>query len=192
MMAGAVDRRAAGRSGTMEKWLPSRLNKFQAARQRELISIRSHDLVANDAQAASVVRTLALNTVCFGLRPQSRPKTSILGISKEEAKRIKDQAEWVYYLWAKGVGFADKQYQVIRSVFTCGEHLVLPVMNKRADRALSLFPQVIDPLRLQTPTDLLNRSRLIDGVELDAVKRTRPLLDSQPGRRPILDQPQLP
>ena len=173
MMASAVESKAAGRSGSMEKWAPRLLNKFQLARQRELISIRSQDLVANDAQASSVVRTLALNTVCYGLRPQSRPKTEILDISPEDSKRIKAQSEWAFFLWSKGVKFADMQYQVIRSVFSAGEHLVLPLMKKRPQRRLSLYPQVIDPLRLRTPSDKTNQPRLVDGVNLDEINEPK-------------------
>lgn len=171
--AGAVERSSGSRKGSLGNWLPTKISKWQDARQREIITSRAEHLVANDAHAASVVDSLSINVVGVGLKPQSKPYAKVLGIKDEQALEIAEQAEWAWQIWnreadcAGRTTFAGVQFQAIYSMLVSGEILCLPVMLKDTSRTLSLAAQLLDPQRLQSPSDKMNEASLFDGVSVN-------------------------
>lgn len=172
-MAGSVSRTGAGTKGTLGNWLVKRLNRFGEGYEREKITDRAEDLIANNSHAASIADSMPTNIVGgAGLLPQSKPAYKALGISEEQAREVADQAEWAFYQWsresdAEGImQFADQQWQVVRSFFGRGEFIALPVYPKDSNRTFGLAIQTIDSRRLRTPYNLASDSSIRDGIRM--------------------------
>jgi len=172
-VAGSVSRTGAGKKGTLGNWLVKRLNRFNEGYERERLTDRSEDLIANNPHAASIVDSTATNIVGgSGLTPQSKIPYEMLGITEDQAKIIQKQAEWAFYEWsreadAEGVNhFVDITWQMIRSFFGRGEYLALPVYPKTPGRTFGLAIQTIDSRRLRTPFDKFSDTSVRDGIRL--------------------------
>lgn len=172
-MAGSVARTAGSKKGTLGNWLVKRLSRFNEGIERERITDRSEDLIANNPHAASIVDSTATNIVGgAGLTPQSKIPHDLLGITEEQARVIAKQAEWAFYEWsreadAEGIShFADIQWQLIRSFFGRGEYLALPVYPKTPGRTFGLAIQTVDSRRLRTPFNLSSDRSIRDGIRL--------------------------
>ncbi|MCP4624259.1 MAG: phage portal protein, partial [bacterium] len=75
--------------------------------------------------------------------------------------------EWTPYADAGGrLSFGGIQFLAERSMLVYGESIILLPMLDDLTRPLSLACQLINPLRLRTPTDLQNQDNIIDGVEI--------------------------
>jgi lambda family phage portal protein len=170
--------RTGGRyRGTLSNWMVHRNSAWTEGRERETIANRAEDLFANDPHAASVIDSMAVNTVGTGIVPQSVPHHRVLGISEDAARDLGEQCEWCYTLWcreadARGtLPFWGIQLLSVYSLLVRGEFFRLPVMLSEPGRTFSLALQCIDPVRMATPTDLIQQPRLRDGVELSALGR---------------------
>lgn len=170
--------RTGGRyRGTLSNWLVGRNSAWTEGRERETIADRAEDLFANDPHAASVIDSMAVNTVGTGIVPQSRPHHRVLGISEDAARDFGEQCEWSYTLWcreadARGImPFWGIQLLSVYSLLVRGEFFRIPVMLQDSGRTFSLALQCVDPIRLATPVDLANQPRLRDGVELSRLGR---------------------
>ncbi|MCB2187675.1 MAG: phage portal protein [Deltaproteobacteria bacterium] len=168
-----VERRGGGRTGGYRNWWPRVTTRGEETLSREALALRAKDLAANDGHAASTIRTLCLNVVGKGLTPQSQPKTEVLGISEAEAQAFARQAEWAFGLWAKEadasgrLSFAEIQRMDLRTAGVLGETLKLMVSREPGPgRPFSLAVQVLDPLRLRTPSDLVGDLAVRDGIRL--------------------------
>jgi len=170
-----ISRSGGTATGNMSNWSPRRITYREEGRQREALADRANDLVANDPHACSLIESISINSVGPGLWPQSKPNYKRLGISEDAAAEIAEQAEWEFELWnreadARGVSdFYGIQFQNIWSMLVNGEFLNLPLMLNRPQdqgRRYRLALQVIDPLRLRTPSDLLHAPNVRDGVRL--------------------------
>ncbi len=157
---------------TVRTWRPVRASHEESLAERELTMRRAEDLVANDAHAASVVDTMALNVSggC-GLRPQAQIKHKVLGLDPEQVKEIQDQQEWAWQLWCaeahvRGVApFGALQYLAVRSMLGKGEYLYLVRQLQRPGRTFSTCLLDVHPARLCTPSDRKHDTALQDGVE---------------------------
>jgi lambda family phage portal protein len=170
-MAGGVTRTGGGKKGALGDWLVKRLSRHTEEAERVTIVDRSADLVANNPHAASIVDSTALSTVGgAGMVPQSKIPHKRLGITEEQAAEVAEQAEWAFYRWARqadaeGIDhFSDIQYITVRNMMGIGEFVNLPVMINDPSRFLSLAIQVIDPLRLRTPSDLRGDKAVREGI----------------------------
>lgn len=166
-------RNAAKKSGSMKNWIPSPYyNYYNEALERNDILARSIDLVNNDPHAAGVVDTFATTIVGPGLTPHPALNADVLGLTKEEIRSIQSQQKAVYNTWnifadaSQKQNFGGIQYVIIRNLMQYGEYLVLLPMINDPSRPYSLACQIINPQRLQTPSDLSNESNIIDGVEV--------------------------
>lgn len=169
----AYRRDAAKKTGSMKNWVPSRLFSRQSeAIEREDIVARSIDLTQNDPHAAGVVDTFASTVIGAGLVPHPTLDPDILGIDKEEARRIQLQQRSVYQTWAPiadaggRMNFGQVQYLSKVCMLRYGEYFVVLPMVKGSSRPYSLACQIIHPLRVKTPVDLLNKPNVRDGIEL--------------------------
>jgi len=157
---------------TVRTWRPVRASHEDSLAERELTMRRAEDLVANDAHAASVVDTMALNVSggC-GLLPQSQIKHKVLGLDPEQAKEIQAQLEWAYHLWCaeahvRGIApFGALQYLAVRSMLGKGEYLYLVRQIRQPGRTFSTCLLDVHPARLCTPSDRKHDESLLDGVE---------------------------
>jgi hypothetical protein len=70
-----VSRKGAERGGssTLGNWLVRRLSKHGEAREREELTDRAEDLLANEPLAATAAETMGTNIVGSGLIPQADP-----------------------------------------------------------------------------------------------------------------------
>ena len=170
----SIERRSAGSSGTLVNWNPRRVDHAAASREREAIVKRALDLDANDPHVSGLIESMNINTIGTGLTPQSRMRADQLPVAADDVKLLQRQAEWNFALWtrecdARGTKhFKDICLVADRSMLVRGEYLILPRMLKSRGR-FSLRLQVVDPLRLSTPSDKQRSERIIDGVEIDGI-----------------------
>jgi lambda family phage portal protein len=169
----AVQRTSGSRKGPMGKWLVQKVQRFSERQERETISDRSQDVVANDPHAASTIDSMAVNIVGTGLVPQANPCTKALGWTEDQAKDFQDQAELAFELWAKDADvrgrhqFWQIQYLSIYSMLMKGEFFRQPVMADRPHKPFALALQTIDTSRIFTPSDKTGDKRVRDGIVFD-------------------------
>jgi lambda family phage portal protein len=168
-----VRSRAARREGSMTNWIPQRLlSRQQEAIEREQIVERSIDLVQNDPHGAGLVDTIATHVIGAGLTPLPILEPTATGLTDEEIQPIRAQQKAIFQTWspfadaAGRMNFGALQYLWLRNLMQFGEYLVLLPMIDDPTRPYYLACQVINPLRLKTPVDLVNDARIFDGVEL--------------------------
>jgi lambda family phage portal protein len=166
-------RQSAKKTGTLKKWRPMRIGSDQqAADERETIVERSLDLAQNDPNAAGVVDTFASTIVGTGLRPHPKLDSDALGLDDEQVGRIEQEQKQAFKIWdpfadaANRMSFSQIQFLAQRMIVQYGEFLFLVPMLKDKSRPYSLALQVVNPLRLKTPVDLLRDSNIKDGIEL--------------------------
>lgn len=176
----AVNRVAAGSSGTLANWLVKRQSQFAEAQSRIEIANRAEDLVSNDPHAASAISGMTINISGTGFVLQSVPNSEILGLTKEQTRRLQAQAEWAWQVWCNEADTAGKlkfwqiQYLATWSMLCRGEYFRLPVMLKDATatgRTFSLSLQGVDPLRVYTPSDKMADPSFRDGIQMDKLGR---------------------
>ncbi len=164
---------AASSTGTLQNWNPRRLSTMAEAREREKIAIRAMDLEADDPHVSGLIESMNINTVGIGYTPQSRIRVDQVPATGREIGVLQRQAEWNFTVWSQEADiqgtkhFNDILLLADRCMLVRGEYLVLPRMIKRRGRTFSLALQVIDPLRLRTPSDKQKNENIIDGVEVD-------------------------
>lgn len=171
-----VSRVAGGLRGTLSNWLVSRNNRYSERLERETISDRAEDITGNDPHAASVVDSIAINSVGTGLVPQSRPNTKYLKWSEEQARDFQAQAEWAFHIWQQEADAAGRLnfWQIcllsVYSMLVRGEFFRIPVMENRPEKTFSLALQCVDPMRMYTPFDN-NTGSIRDGIEFGNIGR---------------------
>lgn len=178
LVAGAR-RMAGGHDGTLANWNPRRDQRLSESLSFDRAMLRAESLASNDGHAASAIDALALNVAGPGLRPQSYPDAARLGISDEAAAAFAESAEAAWSLWcreadaAETLHFDDLQYQAIRSMFVTGEFLQLTLWDDAPERTFGLCLQSLHPARLRTPSDMMSRTDIRNGVHLG--QRGQPL-----------------
>lgn len=187
-------RQGAKREGSLQNWIPRRiLNKHTETLERERIAERAINLVDDDPFAAGIVDSFATTVVGSGLVPHPTIDADAVGMDKEAARELQARMQGVYSSWAPyadaGERMSDAAIQFLLecSMIEHGEWFVAFPMIKDPLRPYSLAVQVIHPMRVLTPTDLMNRANIRDGVEIGAygkpvaywVKKSDP---SSPGR----------
>jgi len=158
-----------------------------------LLRDRSREANRNDPIASGATETLKINIVGQGLKPQSRLRPEVLGISPEQAREIQKQIESIWQSWmpyadsANRMDFAEMQLLAITKIIEDGEVLALPVWANEPWRPLSRSIEMIEAHRLGTPTDRFNDVQA--GIRLG--RRGQPLTyyirRSTDGKQNILD-----
>lgn len=176
-MVTGVRRLSGSHEGTLGNWNPRRELPLAETLSYDATMSRAESLAVNDGHATSCVDALALNVVGAGLRPQSYPQASVLGISEDVAADFADSAEEAWNLWCTEahagdtLHFDDLQYEAVRSMFVTGEFLQLPVWLETPGRTFGLALQPLHPARLRTPCDLQSRANIRLGVQLGRCNR---------------------
>lgn len=170
----SYSRKSAGYHGTMSNWKPTRLYDTRLeAQEREKIVERSVELCQDNPFAAGIKQTFATTVVGAGLSPHPAIDREILGITKEEARAIQAQQRAIFLKWSPWadvggrMNFGGIQFLLEANTIQYGEHVVLPLMLDDPIRPYSLACQVINPMRLRTPSDKLGNGNIKDGVEID-------------------------
>lgn len=171
---------AASTTGTLQNWNPRRLTTMAEAREREKIAIRAMELEADDPHVAGLIESMNINTVGIGYNPQSRIRVDQVPAAGKDIGILQRQGEWNFTVWSKEADvqgskhFNDILLLADRCMLVRGEYLILPRMLKRRGlRTYNLALQIIDPLRLKTPSDKTKNKNIIDGVEVDRNGRAR-------------------
>lgn len=170
---GSPKRGAAAKEGTLRNWNPNRINAALEARQREDVVYRALDLEANDPHVNGLVESMSINTVGSGFTAQSRIRADQLTLSEDKITELQKQMEWNWAVWSKEADVREKDHfndllaVADRSMLVRGEYLIIPQLVKRPHRTFSFALRAVDPLRLKTPTDLIKREDIIDGIEVD-------------------------
>ena len=165
-----VSRNAGSYRGTLANWVTRRLTRLSESSERNVTTTRAEDLIANDPHAASVIDSMAVNTVGTGLLPQSTPHKEILGWTDTQIRDFQVAAEFCFSLWSKEADVTGRlpfwaiQYTTIYSLLQAGEFVRIPVMMTNPDRVFSLAIQSIHPSRLCTPRDLLSDDAVREGI----------------------------
>jgi capsid protein len=169
----SIKRDAAKRTGSLKNWLPKYLFSREAeALERRLVVERTIDLTNSDPHASGIVDTFASTIIGSGLTPHPIVDPEALGITADNAARIREQQQAACTAWAPhadaGVRLSFGQIEYLKQ--TCllrfGEYFVLLPMLDGSIRPYSLACQVINPLRVKTPVDLVARGDIRDGIEL--------------------------
>lgn len=167
-----IHRTAASRKGTMSNWVVRRLNRVTESSERITVTDRAADMVANDPHAASIVDSMALNSVGTGLIAQSNPHQSILGWTDTQVQDFQEQAEWWFSVWGREADVTGRmpwwciEFLTAYSLFVHGEYLRVPVVLDQPNRSFSMALQCLHPARLATPRDQVSSIKIRDGVEL--------------------------
>lgn len=170
---GQIRRTAATRGGSLSNWNPRRIaSRMEEARDRAAIVDRCLDLAANDPNAAGVLHAFAVQAIGGGLSPMPMAAANLLGIERAEAQGIKREMLRVLARWMPAAdagrrwSFPQLEYLIFSSLLRYGEYLVLLPMIDDPSRPYALAVQVISPLRLKTPRDLINASNIREGIEI--------------------------
>lgn len=166
-------RDAARRTGSLKNWNPRTVYGKQAeALERLDVVERSVDLSYNDPHAAGVIDSFATTVVGAGLVPHPTLDNDVLSLSKDEIRELQSaqRAAWQSWIPFADAGarmdFGQLQYLAKTCMLRYGEYFVLLPMIDDPDRPYSLACQVINPLRVKTPVDMLTNSDIRDGIEL--------------------------
>jgi len=167
-----ISRMAAKREGSMKNWVPKRLVSRQSeSMERERIAERAVDLKNNDPHAAGIIDSFATTVIGAGLVPHPILNIQALEMSKDQVRGIQNQQKIIYSIWSPyadaggRMSFSSIQFLAFTSLLTYGEYLILLPMLDDAERPYSLACQLINPLRLKTPVDLVLNPYLRDGIE---------------------------
>jgi lambda family phage portal protein len=158
-----ADYRGADTSRLRSNWLLGRSSATPPSYTLETLRNRSRDLNRNDAVASGATDTMAVNIVGRGLRPQSRLRAEVLGVSEENARDLQRQAESIWQTWApladsgNRQSFDDLQFLALRKIVEDGEVLALPVMADEPWRPIARAVELLESDRLcpqggKTPT----------------------------------------
>ncbi len=169
-----IERRAAGSQGTMSNWNPRVVPESVMPRSRVKIVERSLDLEANDPHVAGLIESININTVGSGFRAQAKIKSDQVPMVPAQISLTQRQQEWEWKLFSKNCDITQKKHfedyclLMDRCMLNRGEYLVVARMKKKKSDRHALKLQIVDPLRLKTPSDKLNDPMIIDGVQVDS------------------------
>lgn len=150
----AIDYRAAESNRLLSNWILGRANTTADFYTLETLRNRSRDLNRNDAVASGATDTMSHNIVGRGLRPQSRIRAEIVGLSEDRIRQLQRQAEYVWQTWApfadsgNRLTFDDIQFLALRKIIEDGEILALPIWAKEPWRPLSRAIELLEGDRL--------------------------------------------
>lgn len=121
----AAQFRGADTTRLLSDWLTQSLEIVNPdTMELRTLQERTQELNRNNPIAASITDTLTINVVGQGLQPQSGLRAKELGISEEEAQRLRRQAEGIFDRWQKQEKFRLKQSLAFRKIVEDGEILV--------------------------------------------------------------------
>ena len=169
--------RGTSRDRFSNDWLPGSSSADQdmlSGTTLESLRARSRDLNRNNPYAASITDTTVTNTVGTGIRPQSRPRAEVLGISPDQVTEFQSKAEAIFKKWMKfadagsRLNFLKMQALVDRQIIENGEIFLIPIMMDKAkyNRPYSFAYQLVEADRVDTPNDKKSDKNVRKGIEI--------------------------
>lgn len=170
---GFFRRDAAKRTGSLSNWNPREtFGAYTESREREDIIARSINLINDDPNAAGIIDSFATTIIGPGLRPVPAIDALDLGISKERAREIEYQQKKVYKRWAPHADTGERltdgeiQHLKCRSLFGMGDSFEIVHMTKTGPGRYSQTGQVINPMRVKTPSDKMSDKSIVSGIRI--------------------------
>lgn len=160
--------RAASRDRTRSDWAGGYRKPDPPSFELATLRDRSREQNTWDGIAVAATETMAINIAGSGLQLQSKIRAADLGVSEEEAQRLRDQAEEIWSQFnvmadaGRRLTFDEIQYMVVRKVIEDGESIVIPTWVDDPNAPLSRRLQVIEADRLAST----NSTRFPHGIEL--------------------------
>jgi len=120
---------------------------------------RSRDANRNDPVASGASATMCENIVGSGLRPQSRIRAELIGISPERASMLQMQAEAAFERWKPYAGadnrmsFDELQFLAIGKIIEDGETIAIPTWASETWRPFGRCVQLLESERLAQPAN---------------------------------------
>jgi lambda family phage portal protein len=124
--------RGAEQSRLLADWILGKSDSTPDSWELSTLRERSRDLNRNDPVASGATETMSTNIVGQGLKPQSRLRAEVLGISDDQAAFLQKQAESVFEKWApyadssNRLSFDEIQFLSLRKIIEDGEIFALP------------------------------------------------------------------
>lgn len=146
--------RAASRDRTRADWSGGHRKPDPPSFELETLRNRSREQNTWDGISAGATETMSLNIAGNGLQLQSKIRAKDLGISEEEAERLRGQAEeiWEQFNTIADAGrrltFDEMQYMAVRKVIEDGETIVIPTWVEDRNTPLFRRLQIIEADRL--------------------------------------------
>jgi lambda family phage portal protein len=140
--------------------------------EREAIIGRVMSLVGDDPNAEGIIGTFATTIIGAGLKPVPELDAAALGISTEEARKIEAIQKNIYATWMPDADVGERwtdgeiQHLKARSLFGRGDSFEIIYMRKDGPGKFSMATQVIDPLRVKTPTDMRSNQNIKSGIKI--------------------------
>ncbi len=170
-----ISHTGAKRKGSLSNWYPRRIySDQQGAIEREELVDRSVDLFNNNPHMSGAADKFPASIIGTGLQPFPNFTPAEISLDPDTTKTLKKEMRGVFKVWAPfadaagKMSFSSMQYLAMLQMVTYGECLALLPMISKPSRPYSLAVQMINPMRLKTPTDLLTNDKIRDGVELDS------------------------
>ncbi len=173
-MADYTYRRDASKNvGSFKNWRPQAVFSNQAeALERTAIVERSIDLANNDPHAAGIIDNVAATVIGSGLVPVPAIDRDSLDLPKERIREMQRQMRAVHTRWAPRADAGGRmsagqiQYLEKLSLMRYGEFFKLLPMIDDPARPYYLACQLIHPLRVKTPNNMVADPKMRDGIEL--------------------------
>ncbi len=166
-------REASKNIGSFKNWRPQAVFSNQGeALERTAIVERSIDLTNNDPHAAGIIDNVAVTVIGSGLVPVPAIDRDAIGLPKERIRELHRQMRAVHTRWAPRADAGGRmnagqiQYLEKLSLLRYGEFFKLLPMIDDPSRPYLLACQLIHPLRVKTPLDMLSNPKMRDGIEL--------------------------
>lgn len=124
--------RGADHSRLFADWILGKSSSTPDSWELSTLRGRSRDLNRNDPIAAGATETLGVNIVGQGLKPQSKIRGEILGITDDRAAELQKAAENAWERWCKTadasnrLNFDEIQFLAMRKIVEDGEIFAIP------------------------------------------------------------------
>ncbi|MBT8365118.1 MAG: phage portal protein [Deltaproteobacteria bacterium] len=131
---------------------------------------RSRDANRNDPIASGATDTIRENVVGNGLKPQSKLRADILGLSESQGTALQVQAEDAWKRFGRMADAANRldideiQFLVLTKIIEDGESLVIPTWADESWRPFGRCLEVLESERLSTPFG--DNDNVVDGIKL--------------------------
>lgn len=142
--------RGAEHSRLFADWILGKSSSTPDSWELSTLRGRSRDLNRNDPIASGATETMGVNIVGTGLRPQSRIRSEILGISYDKAAVLQKSAETVWERWcgsadaANRLNFDEIQFLAMRKIIEDGEIFALPGWANESWRPFSRVIELVE------------------------------------------------
>jgi len=154
--------KAADITRIRDNWILPGMGGDQATATSYDLSVmrsRARDANRNDPVASGALDTMKTNIIGNGLKPQSKIRANVLGISEDRAKDLRRQAETAWSVFAPMADAANKldidemQFLAIAKVIEDGETIIIPTWAKEKWRPFGRCLEILESERLVSRPD---------------------------------------